>query len=94
MAGLNGIQTKTNPGKPADRNLYEISPEEQAKLNRLPSNLTKVLDALEENHDWLVAGGVFDKDYIHNYIEYKREEIEQVVNQRPHPYEFVLYYDV
>ena len=94
MAGLNGIDQKIDPGKPTDRNLYEIPPEEQANMRRLPSNLTKVLDSLEESNDWLTKGGVFDKDYIENYIQYKRAEIEQVVNQRPHPYEFVLYYDV
>ena len=94
MAGLDGIDKKSDPGSPTDRNLYEISPEEQAKLRRLPSNLTKVLDSLEENYGWLTKGNVFDKDYIENYIQYKRVEIEQVVNQRPHPYEFVLYYDV
>ena len=42
----------------------------------------------------LKKGNVFDQDFIENYIQYKREEVEQVVNQRPHPYEFVLYYDV
>ena len=53
LAGLDGVQTKSDPGKPVDRNLYEISPEEQASLNRLPANLTKVLDALEEDNAWL-----------------------------------------
>ena len=94
MAGLDGVQNKIDPGEPADRNLYEISADEQAKLNRLPSNLTKVLDSLEKSSAWLTKGDVFDQDYIANYIGYKREEIEQVVNQRPHPYEFVLYYDI
>ena len=93
MAGLDGIQKKTDPGEPADFNLYEASAEQKAKLKAVPPNLTKVLDALEGDHDWLTAGGVFDKEYIENYIAYKRAEIEQIVNQRPHPYEFVLYYD-
>ena len=94
LAGLDGIQNKIDPGEPADRNLYEATPEEQAKLNRLPSNLTKVIDALEEDNDWLRKEDVFSQDYIDNYIKYKRDELEQVVNQRPHPYEFVLYYDI
>ena len=93
LAGIDGIQRKLDPGAPADMNLYDIAPEDQAKLKRLPPNLTKVLDSLETNHDWLTVGGVFEKDYIENYIQYKRNEIEQVVNQRPHPYEFVLYAD-
>ena len=62
-------------------------------MSAVPANLTKVLDALEEDHTWLTKGDVFTKDFIDAYIEYKREEVEQIVNQRPHPYEFVLYYD-
>ncbi|MCB1171904.1 MAG: type I glutamate--ammonia ligase, partial [Leptospiraceae bacterium] len=93
MAGLDGIQKKMDPGKPADFNLYDASPEQLKDLKAVPANLTKVLDALEEDNEWLTQGGVFDKDFIDNYIEYKREEVEQIVNQRPHPYEFVLYYD-
>ena len=93
MAGIDGVQNKVDPGKPVDQNLYEMPKEEQKKLNQLPSSLTKALDSLEKNSDWLIKGNVFDNDYISNYISYKREEIEQVVNQRPHPYEFVLYYD-
>ncbi len=94
MAGLDGIKNNMDPGEPADRNLYEASSEEQSRLNRLPANLTKVLDALEKDNQWLKEGDVFDRDYIENYISYKREEVEQVVNKRPHPYEFLLYYDI
>jgi glutamine synthetase len=93
MAGLDGIQSKIDPGGPADFNLYEATPEQKASLRAVPPNLTKVLDALEADHGWLTKGGVFDEDYIANYIEYKRAEVEKIVNQRPHPYEFVLYYD-
>ena len=93
MAGLDGIQSKIDPGGPADFNLYDATPEQKAKLKSVPPNLTKVLDALEADHSWLTKGGVFDEDYISNYIEYKRAEVEKIVNQRPHPYEFVLYYD-
>ncbi|MDH5717598.1 MAG: type I glutamate--ammonia ligase [Spirochaetia bacterium] len=94
MAGLDGVKNKMNPGKPADFNLYEASAEVQAKIPAVPHNLTKVIDALEENNKWLTEGNVFDQDFIKNYIDYKRNEIEQIVNQRPHPYEFVLYYDI
>ncbi|HNL67575.1 MAG TPA: type I glutamate--ammonia ligase, partial [Leptospiraceae bacterium] len=86
-------QSKIDPGGPADFNLYDATPEQKAKLKSVPPNLTKVLDALEADHSWLTKGGVFDEDYISNYIEYKRAEVEKIVNQRPHPYEFVLYYD-
>lgn len=91
MAGIDGIKNKTNPGEPADFNLYEATPEQQANMKRVPANLTKVLDALEENNTFLKPA--FDEDFIENYVEYKRAEVEEVVNKRPHPYEFVLYYD-
>lgn len=94
MAGLDGVQSKLNPGEPADFNLYEAPEEVTSKIPRVPANLTKVLDALEEDHEWLKKGDVFTQDFIDNYVSYKREEVEQIVNQRPHPYEFVLYYDV
>ena len=60
-------------------------------MKRVPANLTKVLDALEKNNTFLKPA--FDEDFIENYVEYKRAEVEEVVNKRPHPYEFVLYYD-
>lgn len=93
MAGLDGVKKKTNPGEPADFNLYEATPEQKAKLKSVPANLTKVLDALATDNAWLKEGDVFDQDFIDGYIDYKRAEVEQIVNQRPHPYEFVLYYD-
>ena len=93
MAGLDGVQKQINPGEPADYDLYSATPEQKEKLRSVPANLTKVLDALEKNNGFLTVGNVFDDDFIQNYVEYKREEVEQVVNQRPHPYEFVLYYD-
>lgn len=94
MAGLDGVENKIDPGKPADFNLYDASPEQLKDIKAVPANLTKVIDALQENHAWLTKGDVFDQDFIDNYIEYKRAEIEQIVNKRPHPYEFVLYYDI
>lgn len=93
MAGLDGIENKLDPGDPCDFNLYEAPESVKKNIKAVPANLTKVLDALEEDNSWLTKGGVFDKDFIESYIEYKRNEVEQIVNQRPHPYEFVLYYD-
>ena len=93
MAGLDGIQKKAQPGEPTDFDLYSATPEQKSKLRAVPANLTKVLDALEEDNAFLKAGDVFDNDFIENYVSYKRDEVEEVVNQRPHPYEFVLYYD-
>ena len=93
MAGLDGVQKKTDPGEPADFDLYSATPEQKKNLKAVPANLTKVLDALEQDNDFLKQGDVFDKDFIDNYVAYKRNEVEEVVNLRPHPYEFVLYYD-
>ncbi len=93
MAGLDGIKNKIDPGEPCDFDLYEASDEQLAKLKSVPPNLTKVLDALAEDNDFLQAGGVFTQDFIDAYIDYKRDEVKEVVNMRPHPYEFVLYYD-
>jgi len=93
LAGLDGIQNKIDPGAPADFNLYEATEEQKKKIRSVPANLTKVLDALEQDNSWLKVGGVFDDDFIENYISYKRAEVENIVNMRPHPYEFVLYYD-
>ncbi len=94
MAGLDGVDNKIDPGKPADFDLYDASPEEKAHIASVPANLTKVLDALEAKHEFLTKGRVFDEDFISSYIAYKRNEIEEIVNKRPHPYEFVLYYDI
>lgn len=94
MAGLDGIQKKMDPGKPADFNLYHATEEQKKDIKAVPANLTKVLDALETDQDWLKEGDVFDDDFIGRYVSYKRDEIEQIVNKRPHPYEFVLFYDV
>ena len=93
MAGLDGVQKKTDPGQPADFDLYEAEEADLNKLRAVPANLTKVLDSLEEDRAWAEEGGVFAPDFIDSYIEYKRDEVGEVVNQRPHPYEFVLYYD-
>lgn len=93
MAGLDGIQNKIDPGEPTDFDLYSATPEQKAKLRAVPANLTKVLDSLEQDKAFLKISNVFDDDFIENYISYKRDEVEEVVNQRPHPYEFVLYYD-
>jgi len=93
MAGLDGIQNKIEPPKPIDKDLYELEPADAAKVKSAPGSLGEVLDALESDHAYLLKGGVFTKDLIDNWIEYKRDQIVQL-SLRPHPYEFHLYYDV
>jgi glutamine synthetase len=94
MAGIDGIRNKIDPGKPVDKNIYELSPEEAAGIKTVPRSLDEALNALEKDHDFLLEGGVFTKDVIDTWIEYKRTVEIDGVRLRPHPYEFYLYYDI
>jgi len=93
MAGLDGVINKINPGEPLDKNLYDLPPEEKAKVPHVPDSLLGAITALENDHAFLLKGGVFSKDFIDNFIELKKGEYD-AVRLRPHPYEFHLYYDV
>ncbi len=94
MAGLDGVQNKIDPGQAVDKNLYDLEPEQLAKIKSVPSSLDKALDALEADHEFLLKGDVFTKDVIETWIAYKREcEFDQV-RLRPHPHEFYLYFDI
>src|SRR5215207_1399865 len=93
LAGVDGILNKTEPAAPIDKDLYELPPEEHASVQTVPDSLDGVLDNLETDHDYLLAGDVFTPDLIETWIELKREDID-AVRLRPHPHEFELYYDV
>ncbi|MDJ0734747.1 MAG: type I glutamate--ammonia ligase [Nostocaceae cyanobacterium] len=93
-AGLDGIKNQIDPGEPLDKNIYELSPEELAKIPSTPGSLDAALEALEKDHDFLTAGGVFSEDFIQNWISYKLDAEVNPMRLRPHPYEFSLYYDV
>ena len=93
MAALDGIQNQIDPGKPLDRDIYEMSPKELENYCHTPKTLGKALDALAEDHAYLLAGGVFTDDLIETWIKWKREKELQEIAIRPHPYEFHLYYD-
>ena len=93
MAGLDGIANKIDPGDPTDVDLYDLSPEEAAKVKQVPGSLSESLDALEADHEYLLRGGVFTKDVIETWLDYKRTNEVDEVNLRPHPYEFMLYFD-
>ncbi|MCP4713302.1 MAG: type I glutamate--ammonia ligase [Planctomycetes bacterium] len=93
MAALDGIQNQISPGEPLDRDIYEMSPEELENYRHTPKTLSKALDALTEDHAFLLAGGVFTDDLIETWIKWKREKELQEIAIRPHPYEFHLYYD-
>jgi glutamine synthetase len=94
MAGLDGVVNKIDPGKPVDKDLYELPAAEAKKIKQLPGSLDVVLDNLEKSHDWLLKGGVFTKDLIDTWIEYKRKNEVDAIRLRPHPWEFAMYYDI
>jgi len=93
MAGLDGIQNRIDPGQPLDVDLFELPGAELAKMSHVPGSLDEALDALEEDHQFLLKGGVFTEDLIRTWIDYKRREEVDAVRLRPHPWEFALYYD-
>jgi len=94
MAGLDGIKNKIEPIAPVDKDLYELPPDEHAAVPQVPGSLPAVLAALEEDHDYLTAGGVFTPDLIETWIAYKQSAEVDPIRLRPHPHEFELYYDI
>jgi glutamine synthetase len=94
MAGLDGVKNKIEPAAPLDVDLYDLSPEELAKVPQVPSSLEEALDALESDNAYLKEGGVFTDDLIDVWIDYKRTNEVDAVRLRPHPWEFHLYYDI
>ncbi|MFZ2844892.1 type I glutamate--ammonia ligase [Psychrobacter sp.] len=91
MAGLDGIQNKMHPGEAADKNLYDLPPEEEALIPTVAENLEVALQALKDDHEFLLKGDVFTKDMLEAYIALKQEEVQRV-NITVHPVEFDLYY--
>ncbi|HEY7537944.1 MAG TPA: type I glutamate--ammonia ligase [Gaiellaceae bacterium] len=90
MAGLDGIERGLDPGAPADYDLFE---ETDHEIPQVPGSLTESLDALEADHEFLLAGDVFSQELIETWIGWKRENEVDVVRLRPHPAEFSLYFD-
>ena len=93
MAGIDGIINKIDPGEPLDVNIYDLTPEQSAGVQQIPGSLAEALDALEADNEFLLRGGVFTSDLIDTWISYKRSRDVDGVQLRPHPYEFMLYYD-
>ncbi|OAG27079.1 type I glutamate--ammonia ligase [Thermodesulfatator autotrophicus] len=94
MAALDGIENRIDPGEPMDKDLYSLPPEELKDIPTTPATLEEALQALEEDHEFLMKGDVFTEDLIRKWIEYKRENEADQVRLRPHPYEFYLYFDI
>ena len=91
MAGLDGIINKIHPGEAADKNLYDLPPEENAKIPTVCASLDEALDALAKDHEFLTRGGVFSEDMIEAYIELKAKEVERF-RLATAPIEFEMYY--
>ncbi len=94
LAGLDGIENKTDPGEPLDKDIYDLSPEELKGVPSLPGSLEESLRALEKDHQFLLKGDVFTEEVIELWIDYKMKNEVNAIRMRPHPYEFALYYDI
>jgi glutamine synthetase len=98
MAGLDGIVNEIDPTDagfgPFDSNIFTWSEKERKKVKGLPASLAEALNALAADHEFLLAGGVMDAEFIHDWIDYKMKQEYYQVRDRPHPYEMALYFDV
>ena len=94
MAGLDGIENRIDPGDPVDKNLYDLPPAQRAEIPLTPGSLDEALAALEADRAFLLTGDVFTNDVIETHLTYKRSHEVDEMRLRPHPYEFILYYDV
>jgi glutamine synthetase len=93
MAGLDGVQNKIHPGEAADKNLYDLPPEEDAKIPTVCSSLDMALDYLDRDREFLTRGGVFSNEMIDAYIALKMEEVTRF-RMSTHPIEFDMYYSL
>jgi glutamine synthetase len=93
MAGVDGIMNKIHPGDAADKDLYDLPPEEAKAIPTVAHSLEMACDALEADHEFLLRGGVFSKDFIDSYLAIKRAEAKRVA-MAVHPLEMELYYSV
>ncbi|MEE4661204.1 MAG: glutamine synthetase, partial [Halieaceae bacterium] len=93
MAGIDGVMNKIHPGDPADKDLYDLPPEEGKAIPTVASSLRMALEALDADREFLTAGGVFDDDMIDGYIALKEQEVERL-DMTTHPVEFDMYYSL
>lgn len=92
MAGLDGIRQRIDPGDPVDRNIYELSAADAARIPHTPATLPAALDALEADRAFLQEGGVFPAEVIDTWIALKRAEVQEV-ETRPTPAEYEAYFN-
>ncbi len=91
MAGLDGIKNQIHPGDAMDKDLYDLPPEEEAKIPQVAFSLDQALEALDQDREFLTAGGVFTDDVIDSYIALKNEEVSRL-RLATNPVEFDMYY--
>jgi glutamine synthetase len=94
MAMIDGIQNKIDPGDPLDKDIYDLKPEELVDVPQAPASLEEALNALREDHEFLLRGDVFTEDVIDTWIWYKMTNEADAIRLRPHPYEFCMYSDI
>ncbi|RTZ97169.1 MAG: type I glutamate--ammonia ligase [Deltaproteobacteria bacterium] len=94
MAILDGIENKIDPGDPLDKDIYGLPPEELAQIPSAPGSLDEALQALKDDHDYLLKGDVFTRDALDMWVDYKIDNEVNPIKLRPHPHEFYLYYDI
>jgi len=94
MAGLDGIINQIDPGEPMETNIYDLPPEEAAKIKSAPGSLIEALEALRADHEFLLRGDVFCEDLVQTWIDWKIENEVDPCRLRPTPWEFMLYYDI
>jgi glutamine synthetase len=88
MAGLDGVLNKIEPHAPVDKDLYELPADEAKNIPQVPGSLEEALIALENDHEFLLQGGVFTLDLIEEWISLKRSMEVMPSAQRPHPFEY------
>ena len=93
MAGLDGVQNKIHPGEAADKNLYDLPPEEDAKIPTVCHSLDQALECLDQDREFLTRGGVFTNSMLDAYISLKMEEVTKF-RMTTHPIEFEMYYSL
>jgi glutamine synthetase len=94
MAGLDGIKDKIYPGEPLDKDIFDLPSDEARHIRSVPASLDEARKCLQEDQEFLLQGGVFDKDILETWIDYKLTREFDAIRLRPHPYEFMLYYDI
>ncbi len=94
MAGLDGIENKIDPGDPLDKDIYDLPPEELANVPVMPGSLEEAISELDKDHEFLLKGDVFTEDVLKTWVDWKINNDVAAIRQRPHPWEFAMYYDV